>query len=277
MRGKRLQMRTAIVSIGMAFVLLVAAPALAVTWGQPDGDGHPNVGAMVVDFPETGWRHVCSGTLIDDDVFLTAAHCTQFTEVRELQVGVSFDPVFDPETSAIIPGTTHTHPDFSFSGPGGMSDPHDIAVIVLDASAATVYPGIYPASLPTAGLLDQLNVANGLRDQRFTVVGYGVQQPEFGEGPPVHPYTGERRVAVSRFLALLPSWLQLSQVGARDDGGSCFGDSGGPTFLGAGTQETDIVVSITSWGDAMCLATGTTYRMDTASARAFLAQFVTLP
>ncbi|WP_083441655.1 S1 family peptidase [Nitriliruptor alkaliphilus] len=257
----------------MAFVLLVATPALAITWGQFDGDGHPNVGAMVVDVPETGWWHVCSGTLIEDDVFLTAAHCTQFAEAQELQVGVSFDPVFDPETSAIIRGTTHTHPDFGFSGPGGTSDAHDIAVIVLDEPAA----GISPASLPTAGLLDQLNVGNGLKDQLFTVVGYGVQEPEFGEGPPVHPYTGERRVAVSRFLALLPSWLQLSQVDARDDGGSCFGDSGGPTFLGAGAQETDIVVSITSWGDSMCVATGTTYRVDTESARAFLAQFVTLP
>ena len=50
-----------------------------------------------------------------------------------------------------------------------------------------------------------------------------------------------------------------------------YGYSGGPHFLGG-----DLLVSITVTG-AMCRATDTTYRLDTASDRAFLDDFVALP
>jgi hypothetical protein len=55
------------------------------------------------------------------------------------------------------------------------------------------------------------------------------------------------------------------------------GDSGGPHFLCAGAAETDVVVALTVTGDRWCRSTDKTYRLDTASARAFLGQFVTLP
>ena len=64
---------------------------------------------------------------------------------------------------------------------------------------------------------------------------------------------------------------------ARRDGGTCYGDSGGPNFLGAGAGETNIVADTAMTGDSMCRATNVDYRMDTASARAFLGHYVTLP
>ena len=60
---------------------------------------------------------------------------------------------------------------------------------------------------------------------------------------------------------------------ATGDGGTCYGDSGGPNFLGM----TQIVAAITITGDMVCRATNVTYRLDTESARTFLAQYVTLP
>jgi hypothetical protein len=171
----------------------------------------------------------------------------------------------------------HSHPEFGFSGPGGFSDPHDIAVIVLDVPAANIYPGIEPASLPSAGRFDQMAKKNGLKGQEFTAVGYGVLEPSIGGGPPTFPFTGERRVAVSSFNALNDAWLRLSQNNATGDSGTCFGDSGGPNFLGAGAGETDVVAGVTVTGDSMCLATNVIYRTDTPSARAFLGQFVSLP
>ncbi len=61
------------------------------------------------------------------------------------------------------------------------------------------------------------------------------------------------------------------------NGGTCYGDSGGPHFIHLNGQETDMVAAITVTGDAPCKATDVTYRMDTDSARSFLADYVTLP
>jgi hypothetical protein len=63
----------------------------------------------------------------------------------------------------------------------------------------------------------------------------------------------------------------------RDRSRTCRADSGGPNFLGAGAAETNIVAATTITGDFMCRATNVVYRLDTASARWFLGQYVTLP
>lgn len=254
-----------------ALWLMAAPPAGAIVYGQPDGNRHPNVGTYVIEIEEE-LASVCSGTLIAPTVFLTASHCTAAGEaiMGSNRAWVSFDPVFDPETSTLLAGTSFTHPDFGFSGPGGASDPHDIAVVVLDEPV-----GITPAHLPTEGLLDELKAARELDDATFTAVGYGAVRETRKKGPQNILPNEERRFALQSALALRPAWLQLSMNEATGDAGTCFGDSGGPHFLGG--EESNLIVSITVMGDAMCKATDTTYRVDTASARDFLAQFVTLP
>jgi secreted trypsin-like serine protease len=79
------------------------------------------------------------------------------------------------------------------------------------------------------------------------------------------------------FLSLTKAWLTLAMTQANGNGGTCYGDSGGPHFIHLNGQETNIVVSLTVLGDAPCVATDKTYRTDTPAARAFLANFVTLP
>lgn len=279
-------MRKTIMTLATAAlaVLLAVAPAAAITYGALDDDAHPNVGALIAEWRTPGVKEeFCSGTLIAPTVFLTASHCTASLQSRGIQdhdVWVSFDTdIGDPvrASTTLIRGTMHTHPEFGFSGPDGFSDPHDIAVIVLDQPAGDLYPGIEPASLPTLGLFDQMAKKNGLRGQKFTAVGYGVHQPQLGGGPQVFPFDGMRWRAVSEFNALNNAWLRLSQNNATDDGGTCYGDSGGPNFLGAGDSETDMTAGITVTGDTACLATNVIYRLDTPSARAFLATYVTLP
>jgi hypothetical protein len=61
------------------------------------------------------------------------------------------------------------------------------------------------------------------------------------------------------------------------NGGTCYGDSGGPHFIHLDGEETTIVVSLTVTGDTQCKALDKTYRTDTASAREFLAEWVDLP
>ncbi|HKI22367.1 MAG TPA: hypothetical protein VKA24_03010 [Gaiellaceae bacterium] len=58
-------------------------------------------------------------------------------------------------------------------------------------------------------------------------------------------------------------------------GGTCYGDSGGPHFLGGMTSS--LLVSLTVTGDAMCRATDLTYRLDTYVAQEFLSPFGLVP
>jgi secreted trypsin-like serine protease len=263
-----------IVLLAVAALLLPAATANAITFGQPDGDLHPNVGALLGDWDEEspGPDVVCSGTLIAPTVFLTAAHCTAFLEAEGItEVWVTFASDYDEDATSpagLIAGTPVSHPEF---GTGGMSETHDIAVVLLDEAPA----GITPAELPTAGLLDELKASHQLRSQTFTAVGYGTVREDKTGGPHAFFFDAIRRYALQSALNLEKAWLLLSMNPSTGSGGTCYGDSGGPHFLGG--VDSNLIVSITITGDAMCRATDKTYRLDTASAREFLDDFVTLP
>jgi hypothetical protein len=260
----------------MGVILGLAIPATAIVYGTLDGTNHPNVGSLLFDFDEDGvLDQLCSGTLVSPTVYVTASHCTEFFDFVEVEPGevpVTFDSVIGTNPT-IFWGTHHTHPEFGFSGPGGRSDPHDVAVVVF----ATPIPGIAPAQLPTAGLLDQLSESHELRDMRFTAVGYGAVRETNKKAHQSLLPGGERRYADQGFLSLTKAWLNLSMNLSTGNAGTCYGDSGGPHFLGAGANETNIVVSVTVTGDVWCKATDVTYRLDTASARSFLDDYLTLP
>src|SRR3972149_4836678 len=64
------------------------------------------------------------------------------------------------------------------------------------------------------------------------------------------------------------AWPQLDMNPSTGSGGTCYGDSGGPHFLGG--PKSNLEVSLTVTGDAYCRATDTTYRLATRSARALL-------
>jgi hypothetical protein len=268
--------RYAIMAIITAVLMSFTVPAMAITYGEPDGNDHPFVGSIVLRAPSGDLFQFCSGTLIAADVFLTAAHCTAALDPilannPGLEALVTFDPTIHAD-AIFYTGTWYGHPDFGFSGPGGRSDPHDIAVIILDQA-----PGITPAQLPTAGLLDQLQASRILKATRFTAVGYGtVRETNRKSFESILGSLNRNRVDQG-FLALTPAWLQLSMNRSTGSGGTCYGDSGGPHFIHLNGSETNIVVSLTVTGDVPCKATDTTYRLDTASARAFLADFVVLP
>ena len=247
---------------GLAF----PAAAGAITYGEPDGQRHPNVGALVA-FPGSANAEVCTGTLIAPTVFLTASHCTAFLEGLGLPAGVIFDSVVNPGAPAIA-GVMHTNPDFKLTG-AKSKDPADVAVVTLAQAPA----GISPASLPPVGELDSLGTA-GLRTLAFTAVGYGARERvKVGPGAPQFGPSGTRYVSESSFRALTRSYLHLSQNPSLSDGGTCFGDSGGPNFLGS----SDVIAAITITGDAVCRATNVTLRLDRPSVQAFLDEFVDVP
>jgi len=229
--------------------LALAAPAAAITGGTLDGDAHPAVGLMLADHG-SGPVPECSGTLVSPTVFLTAAHCV--ADLPSRRVWVTFDSQVSSTTSQLRPGTAYAHPEFSFTAP---DTPH-IGVVVLDQPVA----GIVPAQLPRLNAL-----AGGATT--LVAVGYGYNARITGGGKPRWAYDGARRFVAVPVTSVGPT----SVTTAIKNGGTCFGDSGGPHLLGT------TVVAVTSTGDKKCRKEAVAYRVDTPSARAFLAQFVALP
>jgi hypothetical protein len=147
-------------------VFMAVGMASAITDGQPDGNKHPNVGALVGIFDGQTYPY-CSETLISPTVFLTAAHCSDGGST----VYVTFDSIYTSK-SKLYTGTFHSNELY----PGSQDDPYDIAVVVFDKPIR----GITPTQLPTLGQLDSLS-----KDQQFTAIGYGGQEAVNGLGGPV--------------------------------------------------------------------------------------------
>jgi hypothetical protein len=240
--------------------LLPAASASAITNGAPDGNRHPEVGALLAQqaFSDGTWAE-CTGTLIAPTVFLTAAHCDEGVS----RVNVTFDSSYVYPKGATFAGSWHADPAYNQS----QSNPHDIAVVVLDKSVK-----IGPARLPSAGSLGSLSSS-----QQFTSAGYGAQAVNNGPGGKTYTYTDVRFFSVGTLNSITPSWLRISQNESTGNGGTCYGDSGGPNFLGAGSSETNILAATTITGDTACRSTNVDYRLDAPSARSFLAGYVALP
>ncbi|MGK2948956.1 MAG: trypsin-like serine protease [Acidimicrobiales bacterium] len=129
-----------------------------------------------------------------------------------------------------ITGTVLSHPEYSdFTD---LRNWNDTGVIVLDEPVE----GIEPAELAPVGTLD------GLRQKELVkalvrTVGYGteVRKPDAGpQAPTPQSYPLRRQLADEKPQKLTDQILQLNgnEKDPFGSGGTCFGDSGGPAFLG---------------------------------------------
>ena len=255
--------------------LLLAPKTSAITYGFVDSSNtFRNTGAFIVKSPTDGQIFpICSGTLITPNVFLTASHCTIFftqdlapegyVAYVSLDPSIPFGPLTTNKTQLLSVAHVLTNPNYNQS----QSDAGDIAVLILDRDVR----GVTPATLPACGLLDQLVAQNGMKGAVFTNAGYGVQNRVVGGGVPffqdLNPVP--RMFSFSSFNSLNGGYLRLSQNASTGNGGTCFGDSGGPNFLTVNGQQ--LIVAITITGDSVCRSTNVDYRLDTVSAQGFLA------
>lgn len=256
-----------VIALLAMLAMLVVGPASAITFGEPDGNRHPNVGLTLTDLSGDGTLWLgCSGTLISPTVFLTAGHCTSFfSRLGPTKTWITFDSEYDPQTSQLIPAAGFaTHPGY---------DPNtafnDVGVVIL----AVAIQGATPGVLPPENLLDQMKAADTLKDQTFVIVGYGATA-DFKGNPPALARDGVRRFSTPPYSGLMQNWLHL--LGNNDttgEGSVCFGDSGAPHFLG----DSNMIVSIGSLVDTFCRTLDMSQRVDTPSVRAFLDDYVTVP
>ena len=258
-------MKRLIVAAAAVAALVAVGSAFAITNGQRDGDAHPNVGAVMFRDPSAGntLQLLCSGTLVAPQVFLTASHCTDYllNDLHITDVWVTFDT--NSAEGPYIHGTMEQNP--AYNGKPAQNG-NDIAAILLDSAP----DGITPASLPPVGLFDRMKANQTLtQSSPFTAVGYGDGNKQVGGGRPTFYFDGFRWRSTSFFNSLQDSWLRLTQNASVGAGGTCYGDSGGPNFIGT----TDTIAAITISGDTACASTNVDLRLDTKSAQDFLAQF----
>lgn len=264
-----------VLTTGLVIGSLCLPPrASAITYGFVDSNNSfRNTGAFIVKSPSTGEIFpICSGTMITANVFLTASHCTDFFTKElapegwvayvSLDSSLPFGSLTSNKTELLAVSHVVTNPNYSQS----QGDSGDIAVLILAKNVR-----VTPATLTTCGLLDQLVAQNGLKNAVFTNAGYGLQNRVVGGGVPffqdMNPVP--RMFSFSSFNSLNGGYLRLSQNPSTGNGGTCFGDSGGPNFLTVNGQQ--LIVAITITGDSVCRSTNVDYRLDTPSAQGFLA------
>lgn len=238
-------------------LFVTVAPAGAVTDGELDGNGHPYVGLMVAQDAAGNplWR--CSGTLLSSKLFLTAGHCTE-SPAAHVEIWFAADvesgiPGNGYPFDGDVGGTPYTHPQY---------DPNafflfDLGAVVLDK----------PMKMKKYGKLPGLNSLDALKPSSstlFTSVGYGLQKS--------FPDAASWKDAALRIrMVANPHLLQINTGFTGDfslllsnntnTGGTCFGDSGGPNFLGS----SNVVAGVTSYGlNSTCGGTGGVYRVDRA-------------
>src|SRR5215207_8118633 len=83
--------KSVISTVFIAVLLVIVGTVFAITWGVPDGNAHPHVGAIMFERPDG--LHRCTGTLMSSRVILTAGHCVEEGGQENIKTWVSFDPV----------------------------------------------------------------------------------------------------------------------------------------------------------------------------------------
>lgn len=269
--------------LGVAIVVATAS-AQAITWGVPDDGEHPHVGTLL--FVQNGVGYFsCTGTMIAPRIMLTAGHCVSgadedgvmqtndVTYVRfddDALSGIGAYPTlqdwFDAEW--ILAETVVAHP--MWEDYAEFPSTYDVGVVVLSESYTPVDGDGNPlfGTLPELGMLEDLR---GRARQDFTAVGYGQQ----GTLPPFEQNDYEKYKGAIR---LLEANSYLTDGGGSSakfsnnpgkGGGTCYGDSGGPTFF----RDTEIVVAVTSFGWAKngnCVGNDFNYRIDIEPSLNFL-------
>ena len=237
--------------------------------GTLDGAGHPYVGLMVAQDNKGSplWR--CSGTLLTSTIFLTAGHCTE-APAAHIEIWFAADvesgiPGNGYPFTGDVGGTPYTHPQYN---PNAFFL-FDLGVVRLDNAMQMSGYG----ALPALDVLDKLATRRGKQNVTFTAVGYGLQQinPVFVQSDRVRMVASPHLIQINGGIV---GGFSLLLSNNHSTGGICFGDSGGPNFIGT----SNVVGGVTSFAlNGNCAGTGGVYRVDRADDLNWLATFGVTP
>ena len=198
--------------------------------------GDPAVAAVLAFDDNDQITSTCTGTLIGPDVILTAGHC-----------------VDDPATAGYIIwfGT-----EVSETDPGFVFVTYAVSAVAHPGWDGTIEGGDDIGIIRTYDIVPIEPREVNIRAIRSGDVGDPVRLVGWGITGGGENDEGIKRAVVSR---LDDYDAELVQVG-NPDTNTCSGDSGGPAFMTI--DGTEVVVGVTSFGDADCTIAGFSTRVD---------------
>lgn len=258
-----------------AFALIVgllAAPAAdAVENGRPDR-AHQSVGALGFDLDGEGpWPPIalCSGFVISDRAFVTAAHCILTAQdiakswAVTIEGGTPDEPVIRPgvldlkqfnvldfplQVETATTTRVHIHPQFSVPSPLA----NDVAVLEFPEGTFSVRP----VMLPVPGELDRLMKRPALYKDPVVLSGFGAAE-DLGDN--LYAVHGYRQWGFTRVRKVSPTEVQYGPDGVFD-AWTLPGDSGSPQL---------------NQGSAVSITSSVSFqRLDTPVILEFLSTFV---
>jgi hypothetical protein len=272
-------------ALATAFTAVLAPPSGAITGPNIQKDFvHDYVGLVAFYDGDGNFLHRCTGSLLSDEVFLTAGHCVAADDAGnvaplariwfEQDAGVGYDPATGAPAPSGYPdsgGVTSTHLfNYGFTGLTGSAESHDAGLIVLEPGVVEAkYPAIDSyAALPEVGAATELGTG---KQAVVTVTGYGVSRTNGKNGNNTISYRerlmGNTFVISNANQATAGYNLQLSSNFGQGRVGTCFGDSGGPALIGG----TNIVLGVNSFvKNWSCGGQGFPYRVDTAPVQSWM-------
>jgi len=271
------------IALALAMTGFVSTPAGAITGNFVPDFEHEYVGLIAFYDQNGDFVHRCTGSLLSPTVFLTAGHCVTIDEATgelaasariwfQQDAGADYDPVTDTPATSGYPYTggvtASTFYAFDYQGITVPATNNDVGLVILDEPYALDTYG----SLAAPGTLEQYGTGPSAR---VTVSGYGVT---YVNGNPAATVSYRSRLMVNTWIIGTNGVanginVQLSSAPGRGGGGTCFGDSGGPTLL----YGTDTIVAVTSFGMSrnVCGGTEFNFRVDTVAVQEWMQSVLT--
>ncbi|MBL4817890.1 MAG: trypsin-like serine protease [Deltaproteobacteria bacterium] len=217
--------------------------------GQPIREEFIPTSLAVMGFEENLVKSYCGGTLIAEDVVLTAAHCVE----KELDFLISTQsnllPLqIQPDKSRLA---THVAIPKNYNKPS--KNDHDIALIFLE----TPFWHIKPAKLINPKAASMLQ--DGLP---VHIVGWGLEEPNLSS---MVQHNWQRRKVYAKSFIDEISQYKMRVGRSVFDPRQCSGDSGSATYLENSVSKELFVIGVVSHGytwDGPCMTGSYNMRVD---------------